>query len=222
MKNCIKRVGSFLMSLVIISSLSIPAFAKEVPTSEGFTPENDSTWGDLYRFFAPEEFFELPTEIQNLYDSMPLEQGSSSGAVPMQAESTDGYSSVVIATAELYPEEPSESAKENRAIDINGLLFMPLGTTGNKNSIDYTMALGSTITCPVLALALSCYDTETNQYVGWDSGHTTNSKLYALDGTFDDLVSKRTYKLTGTGTVTPPAGYIQSNPMAVTDTVTCK
>ncbi|NCC17234.1 MAG: hypothetical protein EOM28_13095 [Clostridia bacterium] len=67
---------------VAVTAVAIMTFAFAHPSAtdtmadsvdKGFSASSDSTWGDLYRFFEPEKFEALPTEIQMIYDNTLLE-----------------------------------------------------------------------------------------------------------------------------------------------------
>lgn len=67
-----KRICVTVIATAIITFVCTPTFTVDtMADSEGieFSASSDSTWGDLYRSFEPEEFQALSEEIQLIYDS---------------------------------------------------------------------------------------------------------------------------------------------------------
>lgn len=80
MKKILSKI--LCLSLVAASIMAFPAvsaIASDTPTTnQGFIPFNDSTWGDLYRYFDPEGFSALPPEVKQVYNSTLLNNDTAS------------------------------------------------------------------------------------------------------------------------------------------------
>lgn len=71
------------MILIFSASLCTAGAIDASDEVEGFTPQSTSTYGDLYRYFEPEKFAELPKDIQQAYDSMLLSEDTSTDDVSL-------------------------------------------------------------------------------------------------------------------------------------------
>ena len=68
-----------LVAANIMAFSSVSAIASDTPTTnQGFIPSDDSTWGNLYRYFDPEGFSALPLEVKQIYDSTLLNNNTAS------------------------------------------------------------------------------------------------------------------------------------------------
>lgn len=105
MKRCFREVVSLISAVAIAASMSVCAFTSDSQTDMGFTPDYDSTWGDLYRYFDPEGFEVLPPEIQKQYDSVLFDDGEANVVAMDDAETT------VSTSGFIYTEESSEVAE---------------------------------------------------------------------------------------------------------------
>lgn len=214
MKRHLKKIASLVTALVVVASLSVSAFASEAPTKDGFAPEADSTWGDLFRYFDPEGFEALPVEIQDQYDAALLNPQTSVGTEEAISTMSDAETTVS-ASGYLYGDS-DENAPESRAIDIAGLLNLTLGVSSTKTEIEYTAGLFCTKTCPWMYCSVTIYDGETGKYIDFDrSAELDGAKVCSVDGTFSGLESKHEYRVQAFGNVTPPEGYFISNPLYV-------
>lgn len=86
MKKLSHLFSAFLCLTIILSSAVVTAGAVDTAEEvEGFTPTSTSTYGDLYRYFEPEEFYSLPKDVQEAYNNMPLEPTSNTNDVSTTA-----------------------------------------------------------------------------------------------------------------------------------------
>lgn len=215
MKRHLRKIASLVTALVVVTSLSVSAFASEVQTKDGFTPEADSTWGDLFRYFDPEGFEALPEEIQNQYDAALLNTEMSVSTENVISNMSEAETTIS-ASGYLYKDTESTTGPESCSIDIAGLLNLTLGVSSTKTKIEYTAGLFCTKTCPWMYCSVTIYDGETGKYIDFDrSAELDGAKVCNVDGTFSGLESKHKYKVQAFGNVTPPAGYFISNPLYV-------
>lgn len=208
MKRCFRKVVSLISAVAIAASMSVCAFASDSQTDTGFTPDYDSTWGDLYRYFDPEGFEVLPPEIQKQYDSVLLFDDGEANVVAM-----DDAETTVSTSGFIYTEESSEVA-EPRDKDIAGITNLSLKVSSTKSEIEYTVGLLSTIPCPWLYCTVSIYDADNGKFIDMDSSSEEDAMVCSIDGSFTDLERKHTYTIRSIGLVTPPAGYISSGPLS--------
>lgn len=214
MKRHLKKLTSLVAALAVVTSLSVSAFASEVPADDGFLPEADSTWGDLFRHFDPEGLEALPLEIQAQYDAALLDTEMSTDTENTISAMSDAETTVS-ASGYLYA-DPDSDTQEDRSVDIAGLLNLSLGVSSTKTEIEYTAGLFCTKTCPWMYCSVTIYDGETGKYIDFDrSAELDGAKVCSVDGTFSGLESKHEYKVKGFGNVTPPEGYFLSNPLYV-------
>ncbi len=216
MKRHLKKGASLVTALAVVAALSVSAFASEapVPEKDGFAPEADSTWGDLFRYFDPEGFEALPVEIQDQYDAALLDTQTSVGAENTTSAMSDAETTVS-ATGYLYTDTDSITP-ESRKTDIAGLLNLTLGVSSTETEIEYTAGLFCTKTCPWMYCSVTIYDGETGEYIDFDrSSETDGAKVCSVDGTFIRLQSNHEYKVKAFGNVRPPEGYFLSNPLYV-------
>lgn len=216
-----------LVAANIMAFSSVSAIASDTPTTnQGFIPSDDSTWGDLYRYFDPEGFSALPPEVKQVYNSTLLNNDTAS---PTHATSTPDQVSAST-TITFLPKE--EAATQNSGSDLEivsastTITFLPkeeveaqsrgsdlelanftLNLAPGTNSISYTGFIASTIPCPKLGIAVTLYN-EDGIYVDFNSESEKGSIFCSIAGTFDDLESKTTYTAHGLALVTPPPGYI--------------
>ncbi len=79
-----KKILSIILCLSLVAASimafpSVSAIASDAPTiNQGFIPSDDSTWGNLYRYFDPEGFSALPLEVKQIYDSTLLNNNTAS------------------------------------------------------------------------------------------------------------------------------------------------
>ncbi len=192
-------IGMILLNLNICASATDiqKADANNFGEVEGFTPTSESTWGDVLRYFNPEEFDHLPEELQQQYDAILLED--------VNDESTS-----------------STTATLRSGIVVSDLLTFAMGTTGNRTSIDYSISLYSTVQCPYIGISVVLYDAEANTYVASDLGVDTNTQLCTLEDSFTGLIRQHKYRVQAASAVTPPAGYWGDGVLTLEDEVSTK
>lgn len=81
MKKIPHVFSAFLCMILIFSASLCTAGAIDASDEvEGFTPQSTSTYGDLYRYFEPEKFAELPKDIVSTFakDTSSVEVSSES------------------------------------------------------------------------------------------------------------------------------------------------
>ncbi len=213
--SVLKKVVSLVLALVLMVSLSVPTFASEMTTSEGFAPTATSTWGDLYCYFDPEGFAKLPVAIQIEYNNALLvsETGTNTMNLEMIPLSDSNAETTASAYATLY-EDTSAGEISTQDLSIRGLVELLLGVSSTKTTIEYTATLLCTKTCPWMYCSVTVYDADTDKFVDFDSAIESDpTKICVVDGTFDGLKSKHKYKIKAFGNLTPPQGYYLSNPL---------
>lgn len=233
MKKIFSKI--FCLALVVSTIMAFPsisALASDTPTTKkGFIPSDDSTWGDLYRYFDPEGFAALSPEEKQIYNSTLLDNSStsteenrkenyassSSIIYPTDTEGheVDNYAS---SSSIIYPvgNEDSTSSISPLGIEFAELL---LDVVASTDSIDYTGLLVSTVPCPKLGIAVTLYD-EDGIYVGFNADSDDNTNKFSLRDTFDGLESKTKYQVHGLALITPPPGYTASPTSIVIDCTT--
>ena len=227
MKKLLSKGIGMVLSLVCMSICVFPNYIAQAAETtdkvevDAFTPSVDSTWGDLYQHFDPQGYDAFTDSEKRLYHSILLKEIAETSEENMNTVMTESgvdilgnkdFENVVSLSGYLYSNDNT-----NRAININGLLSLVMGLASTKDSIEYTTAFASTITCPRLAISMSIYDVKDGKYVGFNRGYDDNVKIFTLDDTFDGLKSKTEYTVQAVGTVTPPEGYISSGPLVTLD-----
>ena len=213
MKKIFSKI--FCLALVVSTIMAFPsisALASDTPTTKkGFIPSDDSTWGDLYRYFDPEGFAALSPEEKQIYNSTLLDNSSTS----TEENRKENYAS---SSSIIYPvgNEDSTSSISPLGIEFAELL---LDVVASTDSIDYTGLLVSTVPCPKLGIAVTLYD-EDGIYVGFNADSDDNTNKFSLRDTFDGLESKTKYQVHGLALITPPPGYTASPTSIVIDCTT--
>ena len=205
MKQTFTRLVCTLLTVATIASFSALSGLAAKGAKNEYTPSTDSTWGDVLYYFDPQGYENLTAYEKRIYDTTLLSEcpsfAVSSPIVHHQSES------VVSSSGYIYEDSSTKST------DIKGFTNLTMGLSSTKDSIEYTTALTSTISCPKLTISMIAYNTESGKYVGTDLGSEENTKLCTLDDSFDDLESKTKYKIRAMGVVTPPSGYFTSGPL---------
>ncbi|MFB2023013.1 hypothetical protein ACEVJL_16395 [Pseudoflavonifractor sp. P01025] len=209
-----KILCSALVVTAIVSLSSIPALASDVQTTEkGFIPSANSTWGDLYRYFDPDGFAALSPEEKQIFNSILLDDDTTSTGFILPAENAD-----IASTGFTFPIEnddttstgfilPIENADtQDRSIDL-GITAFKLTVDPTTDSIDYTSSLLSTIPCPKLGIAVTLYN-EDGIYVDFNSESEDDAIFCSIDDTFNGLKSKTTYTVHALALITPPPNYV--------------
>ena len=113
-----KKILSIILCLSLVAASimafpSVSAIASDAPTiNQGFIPSDDSTWGNLYRYFDPEGFSALPPEVKQIYDSTLLNNNTAS---PTHETATSDQVSASTSITFLPKEE---AATQNSGSDL--------------------------------------------------------------------------------------------------------
>lgn len=194
MKKLSCLFSAFLCLTTILSSALVTAGA--VNTSEdveGFTPTNNSTYGDLYRYFEPEEFYSLPEDIQEAYNNMPLEPTSTTSDVSTNA----------LEEYYWYFHLASNSTKDT--IDFTASIISP-----------------PKIVLPYAGVTVNLYDISAGKYIKFFSDFDTDPWAFAFDGEFTGLQSNHIYRLSAGAAITLPTGYFGETAKTLTDDIKTK
>lgn len=220
MKLFSKILCMALAATTIVSFSATSAFASEANrdvsvTEKRFTPSDNSTWGDLYRYFDPEGFSALSPEEKYFYNSVPLNNDDTTSPALANNSTTSsvaafmaehGKTDYISTSGTIQPIENDD--EQNRAIDL-GISTFTLGLDSTTDSIGYTGLLISTISCPKLGIAVTLYD-ENGTYVDFNSESEDNAIACSIDDRFEGLESKTTYTVHALALITPPENYVAS------------
>lgn len=193
---------SFYLALVVtglIALSSVSVFASDAaPTKEGFIPSEDSTWGDLYRYFDPEGFASLSLEEKQVYDSTPLDyQTTSPSFINTNTDAVEKLNDITTAFLEENGIELNDYVSVTAPIycldddDLQSrisleLATMALDSTSTTDSINYTDVITPTITCPKFGIATTLYDND-GIYVDFNSESKSNTMACDINDSFDGL-----------------------------------
>lgn len=181
-KFSLKSFGLALVVAGVTVFFPVSAFASnDVTTKEGFVPSEDSTWGDLYRYFDLESFATLSPEEKQMFDSTPLDAHSASLT----------FSNATPDTATAFMEEHTIETENSISTVIP---IYPINNIYDKDGI----------------------------FVEFNKELKTNAVACNVTDNFDGLESQTTYSIHALGMVTPPPGYILSNPVALVKDYTTK
>lgn len=219
---CLTMVVASIMAFSTASAIA----SSKTTSKRGFVPSDDSTWGDLYRYFDPEGFSALPLEMKQIYNSILLnnnteastqeatisDQVSASTSVtfiPQEGATisdSDSDAERISASTSMTFLPKEEGTAQSRGSDLE-LANFTLSLLPTTDSISYTGFLASTIPCPKLGIAVTLYN-EDGIYVDFNSESEEDAMFCSISDTFDGLESKTTYTAHGLALVTPPPDYI--------------
>lgn len=208
-RKFVKRFSVILGTIMVLLISSIPIYASnEKDATDGYVLKEDSTWGDLYQYFDPDGFAVLDTQLQELYNALPLEIQDNATTFSIEDDGDSLLSStesVVYTTGYLY-----DSTSTDRAVDIKGLVYFVMGTESSRNSIGYSTALSAPVSCPMLQTSISLYEKSSGRFIDFNSDSDLDSRLLNINDTFDGLDSGTEYTIISIATVLPPSGYVCS------------
>lgn len=194
MKKIPHVFSAFLCMILIFSASLCTAGAIDASDEvEGFTPQSTSTYGDLYRYFEPEKFAELPKDIQQAYDSMLLSEDTS----------TDDVSLAKVET-------------------LNWYLFLGTSTTKDAIDFTTIITIRPNVTISYAGVTVNLFDVESGKYVASFSDHGSDASIFSFDGKFTKLQSKHKYRISAGAAITLPAGYYGNTTATKTTTATTK
>lgn len=178
MKKLSHLFSAFLCLTIILSSVVVTAGAVDTAEEvEGFTPTSTSTYGDLYRYFEPEEFYSLPKDVQEAYNNMPLEPTSNTNDVSTTAvEECLWY-------FQLAPDVTKNSVKFAATI------------------------LTPRIVLPYAGVTVNLYDVSAGKYIKFFSDSDSGEWGFLFEDEFTGLKSHHKYKLSAGAAITLPTGY---------------
>ena len=149
MKKIPHVFSAFLCMILIFSASLCTAGAIDASDEvEGFTPQSTSTYGDLYRYFEPEKFAELPKDIQQAYDSMLLSEDTS----------TDDVSLAKVET-------------------LNWYLFLGTSTTKDAIDFTTVITIRPNVTISYAGVTVNLFDVESGKYVASFSDHGSDASI---------------------------------------------